>query len=92
MEDACGVLAEDRRLGAPIEAGFAHETKGVGIAQPERMVAAEHDAIVADDTDEITEGLRPLDERVVVEAPEIAARKPGSYSFGGGWRGPRRRQ
>src|SRR3989442_14896018 len=46
------------------------------------MVAAEHDAIVADETNQIAESLRSLDERVVVEASEITARKPGAVRAG----------
>src|SRR5439155_927720 len=50
-------------------------TPGSAPAAPARMVAAEQDAVVADGPREIAERLRPLDERVVMEAPEVAAGK-----------------
>src|SRR5947209_20240821 len=75
MEDALGVAAEDRSLRVDAELCLADDADRFRIAEPERMVTAEQDAVVADGPREIAERLRPLDERVVVEAPEVAAGK-----------------
>src|SRR5438552_16709657 len=73
MEDALGVAAEDRSLRVDAELCLADDADRFRIAEPERMVTAEQDAVVADGPREIAERLRPLDERGVVEAPEVAA-------------------
>ena len=41
------------------------------------MIATEHDAIVADELNEVSQRLGPLDERVVEKAAEIAAGQSG---------------
>src|SRR5205823_11816711 len=70
MEDARRVLAEDRGPRGRIEIGLADDTERIGIPHPERMIPTEHDAIVADELNEVSQRLGPLDERVVEKAAE----------------------
>src|SRR5256885_4492 len=79
MEDALGVAAEDRRLRVDAELCLADDADRFRIAEPERMVAAEQDAVVADGPREIAERLpevrRRLPERIVRGVAERPAER-----------------
>ena len=75
MEEPGGVTAQDRGLGRLRKTSLANDSQWLGIAQPERVIAAEQHAIRSRHADEVRERGGELHERVVVEAAQIGARQ-----------------